>query len=138
MWEEILDNIGPICVPLIVAIIGYLATIATKFINVKKNEIINKTTNENIQLYVNLASDTVINVVQTLNSTMVDELKKANADGKLTKEEIDEIKNLALTMVLTMLTDEVKEGLSQVFGDLDTYLSSLIESTVYSIKNKLK
>lgn len=135
--NEILDAIVTASIPVILALITYAAALATKFINAKREEITTKTKNDKIKLYTNLVSENAINVVQTLNSTLVDELKKANADGKLTEEEILEIRDLAAKMLMTTLTDDAKEILTQVFGDLDEYLTMLIESTVYKVKNKL-
>ena len=59
-----------------------------------------KTQNESVKNYIQIALDTTSQVVDMLNTTVVNDWKKAAADGKLTDEEIDAITAEARTKVL--------------------------------------
>lgn len=135
--QEFLEGLGTACVPLALAVIGYISAFLAKFINAKKEEIQSKTNNEKVNTYIGIAADTALRVVETLNATLVEELKAANEDGKLTQEEILEIRNTALSTITETLSEDVKNGLTTAFGDLEKYLSMLIESSLYELKLKL-
>ena len=136
--QEILDAVSHAAVLVAIAIIGYLGTWFSKYINAKKEQISTQVSNDNLMLYVNLVSENAIQVVETLNSTLVDELKKHSSDGKLTAEEIKLIRDTARDKLKKTLSAEVKESLTRVFGDLDEYFDTLIETTVVRVKQELK
>ena len=73
----------------------------------------------------------VCNCVQTVNQTFTDELKKK---GEFTKEAAEEAFAKCKTMVLQMLSDDAKQIINQVYGDIDIYLNTLIEATVKQVK----
>ena len=77
---------------LVITIVTILITVLgaqlSSFINVKINSVKQKVNNEKVDKYTNLALDTINKVVIALNQTTVNELKKAAADGKISKSEI--------------------------------------------------
>jgi len=133
--DVLLDNGGSI---LLLAIFSYLAALITKFINTKKQEILEKTNNEKIAMFVSYAADNAVKVVESLNATIVKEYRAKASDGKLTEEEVAEIRKTALDMMLNMMSDEMKEVLTKVFGNLEIYITNLIEKTLVDIKKNNK
>ena len=77
----------------------------------------------------------IIQVVITLNQTYVDALK---AEGKFTTEKQQEAFEKAKSDVYTILSTEMIDVLIAVYGDIDAWLESKIESTVSAIKEEAK
>ena len=114
--------------------LGFLSTKLIAFINSKTEAVKKNIKNETVKTYIDVVSNTVSEVVQALNQEIVNGIKEASKDGKLTEDEAKEIKNKAIEKTLGILSDDAKETLTMVFGDLDTYISTLIESAVYKAK----
>jgi hypothetical protein len=134
--DQILDSLVQAGVLVVIAIIGYISTWVVKFINAKKDQIAKETSNESVKMYVDLVSRNAIQVVETLNGTLVNELREKSSDGKLTEAEIRLIRDNAMSMLKDTLSEEARTTLSYVVGDLDKYLSSLIEATVVKVKKE--
>lgn len=102
-----------------------------KFLYEKWNTAKQQISNKKIQDVLNQVFDMVCNCVQTVNQTFADELKKK---GEFTKEAAEEAFAKCKTMVLQMLSDDAKQIINQVYGDIDIYLNTLIEATVKQVK----
>lgn len=118
--------------PVLLAILSWLGVMASKWIQEKvKNE-----TASGILLRLD---DAVLTVVRELQQTMVDDLKAASSDGKLTKEERDEIKTKALGNLKSYYGTKGLKILAQVLGlsigaEFDKFLSSKLEAKVKESK----
>ena len=113
------------------AAIPILTTYLCKFLYEKWNTAKQQISNKKIQDVLNQVFDMVCNCVQTVNQTFADELKKK---GEFTKEAAEEAFIKCKTMVLQMLSDDAKQIINQVYGDIDIYLNTLIEATVKQAK----
>ena len=71
-----------------------------------------------------------------LNQTVVEGLKEGSLDGRLTTADAANIKSMAFNMLLNTLSQDVKDTINSVYGDLDTYLNNVIEKTVVKAKNE--
>ena len=127
----LLESIFEVC---IVPLIGVLTAYAVAFLKAKKEEILAKIatnrTQEEKELaskYLNMVEKTVTDCVMATNQTYVDSLKQ---EGKFDSEAQKTAFNKTLDAVLAILTDDAKEYLTQIFGDLNVYLTNLIESQV--------
>ena len=130
-WINLLTQIFEIC---IIPLLGILTTFLITFIKTKKDELLNKITidkNEEdrklLEKYVNLAVDTVIDCVIATNQTYVESLKE---QGKFDAEAQKIAFDKTLNAVLSILSDDAKNYLSEIFGDLNVYLTNLIEAQV--------
>ena len=132
----VVNMLNELAIPIFVAMIGFIGKKFVSFINKKSDEIEANVSNERAKTYLNLATNTVTEVVESLNQTTVAAIKKASADGKLTEEEALAIKDEAIQKTLKLLTDEAKEAICTVFGDLEEYLDILVESAVSKSKKK--
>jgi hypothetical protein len=127
----LLESIFEVC---IVPLLGVLTAYAVAFLKAKKEEILAKIatnrTQEEKELaskYLSMVEKTVTDCVMATNQTYVDSLKQ---EGKFDSEAQKTAFNKTLDAVLAILTDDAKEYLTQIFGDLNVYLTNLIESQV--------
>ena len=109
------------------AAVPILTTYLCKFLYEKWNTAKQQISNKKIQDVLNQVFDMVCKCVQTVDQTFADELKKK---GEFTKEAAEEAFAKCKTMVLQMLSDDAKQIINQVYGDIDIYLNTLIEATV--------
>ena len=120
------SHIWTVLVTLISVILVFVGIIASKvlLLLVKKLGIdVDDQTMKTIQSLVN-------KLVQAMNQSVVNDLKKMNPDGKLTAEQKAEVFNRVRDDLEKSLTDEEKQYLIDKFKDLDTALKALIESSV--------
>ena len=78
-----------------------------------------------------MITDTVVNCVIATNQTYVESLK---ADGKFDLEAQKVAFQKTLDAVLAVLSEDSKKYISTAFGDVETYLTTLIESAVNANK----
>lgn len=134
MREELVTTIIQVVVPVIAAAIGIILTAlannASDYLKQKANSTL-------LNRYIDLLTETVMDVVQSLNQTTVEQLKQAAMDGKLTQEEIDSISAQALTSVKAILGEKGMEILSIAFEDVDALITSKIERAVREVKPPL-
>ena len=76
-------------------------------------------------------NEIVMRAVMTITQTYVDNMKKQNAfDGEAQKTAL----NKCLGIINTQLTPELRDYVEENFGDIKSYLVTLIESTIASLK----
>jgi hypothetical protein len=130
-YLRLLSDIFEVC---IIPLMGILTAYAVAYLKAKKEEILakiatNKTQEEKelASKYLNMVEKTVTDCVMATNQTYVDSLKQ---EGKFDSEAQKAAFNKTLDAVLAILTDDAKNYLTQIFGDLNVYLTNLIESQV--------
>lgn len=123
-WLELLYQILEICV---IPLLGILTAFIVKFIKVKSNEITMKVENDKADKYVNMLANTISECVIATNQTYVEALKKENA---FTAEAQKQAFQMTLDSVMAVLTDEAKDYLVQIYGDLSAYIATKIEAEV--------
>ena len=111
----------------LIPLLGVLVTYLVKYISIKSKELEASTDNELAKKYISLLSSTITNCVIATNQTYVETLKK---QGKFDVEAQKEAFNMTLNAVKALLTDEAKQYLSEIYGDLNTYITNQIEATV--------
>lgn len=121
---ELVKQIFEICLfPLLGALTAFLII----FINKKSQELKAKTGNELYHKYIDMLEQTVVNCVIATNQTYVDSLKK---QGKFDKEAQLEAFNRTYSQVMLILADDAKVYLESVVGDLNAYITNMIETQV--------
>ena len=111
----------------IIPLLGVLVTYLVKYINAKSAELSAKTDDALAKKYIAMLSSTITNCVIATNQTYVETLKK---QGKFYAEAQKEAFNMTLNAVSKLLTDDAKEYLSEIYGDLNAYIVNQIEATV--------
>lgn len=123
-WMEMLQKIFEVC---IIPLLGVLTTYLVIFIKNKSKQLQETTDNELYKKYIELLQDTIVRCVIATNQTYVEALKNKNAFDKAAQEEAFK---RTYDSVMAILTDEAKEYLNNVVGDLNTYITKLIEAQV--------
>ena len=125
---ELLVQIFQVC---IIPLLGILTKYLIDFLNAKRQEINQTIDNETAIKYNNMIFNTVTDCVIATNQTYVEALK---AQGTFDAEAQKIAFQKTLDAVLSILTDDAKEYITEAFGDITVYLTTLIESSVN--KNK--
>ena len=123
-WLPLLYQILEVCV---IPLLGILTAYFVKWVNAKSAEIQHKVDNDTADKYIAMLDDTICACVIATTQTYVEALKKDNA---FTKEAQKEAFNLTFNAVMSVLTDEAKKYLSEVYGDLTAYITNKIEAEV--------
>ena len=126
----ILVQIFQVC---IVPLLAVLTTYLVKYIETKRDEIITEKNNTLAEKYIKMLSDTITDCVKATNQTYVDSLKDKNA---FTKEAQEEAFKKTSDAVMLILSHEAKDYLSTIYGDLNQYIITQIESSVNANKKK--
>lgn len=121
---EIVIQIIQVCV---IPLLGILTKYLVDYLTAKRDEINSKTDNETAQKYTNMIYQTVVDCVIATNQTYVDSLKKSGSFDEAAQKEAF---NRTMNAIMTILNDDAKEYITEATGDLNTYLTQLIESEV--------
>lgn len=124
MTSELLTQIFQVC---IIPLLGVLTTFIIKWINVKSDQIQKNNDNALANKYIQMLTDTINNCVIATNQTYVESLKK---QGKFDAEAQKQAFEQTTQAVLTILSQEAKDYLANIYGDLDKYISEKIEASV--------
>lgn len=129
-YKELLPTIiQTIIIPLLIALTGFVV----KWINTKANQLKEKAKDDKYYLYIDILQELVTKTVIMVNQTYVDELKKTNS---FTKEAQEEAFKKVYEAVMLSLSEDVLTYLEQIIGDLNEYITVLIESAVKEQKQK--
>lgn len=121
---EILQQIFELCV---IPLLGILTTYLVKLIRKKNEELDAKVSKEVSKKYIDMLADTITECVISTNQTYVDALKEANAFDKEAQKKAFE---LTYNKIMNVLTEDAKEYLTTIYGDLEIYITTKIESEV--------
>ena len=120
------SDVWTVLVTLISVVLVFVGIIASKVLLLLAKKLgidVDDQTMKTIQSLVN-------KLVQAMNQSTVNDLKKMNPNGKLTAEQKAQVFNDVRNDLEKSLTDEEKQYLINKFKDLDTALKALIESSV--------
>lgn len=121
---EIIIQIFQLC---IIPLLGILTKYLVDYLNVKRDELNAKTENETAEKYTTMIFDTITKCVIATNQTYVNSLKEQNAfDAEAQKTAF----NKTMNAVLEILSEDAKQYIIETTGDLNTYLTNLIEAEV--------
>lgn len=127
-WLVILNEIFQVC---IIPLLGVLTAYAVKLIQAKSAEIATNQENVTVSKYITLLADTISDCVIATNQTYVDALKEKNAFDK----EAQEIAfQKTFDAIMSVLSDDAKEYLTHIYGDLTAYITARIEAEVKANK----
>ncbi len=116
----------------IIPAIPVLITFLVKFLKAKADETTTKIDNDLIRVYLQEATDAVLQAVVYTAQTYVDTLKKQGKfDETAQKVAFAQAKDVALRL----LTEEAKQMITDLYGDLTIWLDTKIEQTVNEQKS---
>lgn len=123
MKEILTTLIQVVVIPAIPVLVAYLV----KYLKAKADQTTTKIDNELIRTYLQDATDAVLQAVAYTAQTYVDTLKK---QGKFDEEAQKIAFNTAKDIALKLLTEEAKQMIADLYGDLTVWLDTKIEQTV--------
>jgi hypothetical protein len=98
-----------------------------KLLKAKTEQTATKISNELVRQYLQEAIDSVLQAVTYVSQTYVDSLKK---QGKFDAEAQKIAFNTAKDIALQLLTEDAKNLITDLYGDLTVWLDTKIEQTV--------
>lgn len=126
MNDILLNVLSVVVTSIILPLITYAGTELITYLNSKIKD-------ENAKLLLSTATEIVVNSVKSVLQTYVDTLKKNGTfDDASQKLALLKAKDIALSQ----MTDEVRIFIEKNYGDLDSWLTTTIEATINTIKNK--
>lgn len=128
-WMALLQQIFELCV---IPLLGIITAYIVNYIKAKTKELDTTNSNDILIKYINMLSQTVCDCVIATNQTYVDALKDKNA---FNKEAQDIAFQKTYNAIITILSEDAKEYLTHVYGDLSVYIKNMIEAEVN--KNKV-
>lgn len=123
MKELLIALIQVVIIPAIPVLVTYLV----KFLKAKAEQTTTKIDNEMVRTYLQEATDAVLQAVTYTTQTYVESLKK---QGKFDKAAQTQAFNTAKSVALKLLTEEAKQMITDLYGDLTVWLDTKIEQTV--------
>lgn len=123
-WLALLYEIFEVCV---IPLLGVLTVYIVKFIQKKTEELNSKNENELMNKYLTMLSDTIVDCVIATNQTYVESLKK---QGKFDLDAQKVAFEMTYNAVINVLSNEAKEYLTNIYGDLSAYITNMIEAEV--------
>lgn len=119
--NELLAQIAPLMVPVVVALFAWLSAYATKWINAKVQ-------NEYLHGALHRLTDAVSTAVKSTEQTLAQDILKASEDGKFTDEEAEQVKNHAIASVKSYLGDK---GIAELKRVIDpSAIEKMIEDKI--------
>ena len=129
-YQELIASIfQTVIIPLLVVLTGY----AVKWVKAKAAELKANTDNVYSKKYIDMLQDTIINAVIAVNQTYVDSLKE---QGQFNKEAQEIAFKRVFETVVTTLNEEAYNYLNETIGDLNNYITTLIEAAVKENKTE--
>lgn len=128
MPQEVLNILLSALGVIITGLAGFAVTKFTQWINSKISDA--KAAN-----YLSTIMKVVLDCVQEIYQTYVQSLKES---GSFDKDAQKHALDACLVKIKSQLAPELITYITTNFGDVNSYLISLIESTIYSLKNKNK
>lgn len=123
MKEILTTLVQVVVIPAIPVLVTYLV----KYLKAKAEQTTTKINNKLVRTYLQEATDAVLQAVTYTAQTYVDTLKK---QGKFDKKAQKIAFNTAKDIALKLLTDEAKQMIEDLYGDLMLWLDTKIEQTV--------
>lgn len=127
-WLVILQQIFEVA---IIPLLGLATSVLIVFLKKKAGEVQEKISSDIYSKYFGLLTETVLTCVQATTQTYVDVLKK---EGRFDKEAQKKAFEMTYQAIMSTLKDDAKIYLKEILGDLDLYITNLIESMVLETK----
>ena len=127
-WTTFLSEIASVC---LIPLLGVAVSYFVKWVELKRDEMIEKSKNDTADKYISMVSETITSCVIATKQTYVDSLKAQGAfDGEAQKEAF----RMTFEAVESILSDEVKKYLNEAYTDASKYLATKIEAEVGLMK----
>lgn len=122
--NELISVIFQVC---ILPLLGVLTTFLVKWLQAKSQQLQANTQDETSKKYMSMLTNTITECVLATNQTYVEALKQQNKfDAEAQKIAFEKTSEA----VMSILTEDAKEYLTNAVGDLELYIKQKIEAEV--------
>lgn len=115
----------------ITTVLPILVAYGVRYIKTKRAEKLQNIGNTYVQETIARATDIVIDAVEMVNQTFVDNLKK---EGTFDPDKQKEALNKAVKAAKRLLSEEAGTLITEKYNDLDAWIRNTIESFIHSTK----
>lgn len=136
--ETILASVQGVIGTILTGVVALVGKYIVAYLKEKTVSVRDMSQKSMLELDLERADKLVDTIVKQLEQTTVKTMKEKSEDGKLTKDDILEIKNQTTAMLRSFVDINLREALVWAMGDCDKYLKSLIEAKVYEISQEAK
>ena len=123
-WLNILNQIFEVC---LIPLLGLATTTLIFFVRAKIAQAKTATKNDTAIQYLSVLEQTIVDCINATNQTYVNNLKDKNV---FTAEAQKEALSKTATAVSQVLSEDVKNHLTTLFGDLETLIIEKIEANI--------
>ena len=123
-WMVLLQQVFELC---IIPLLGIITAYIVSYIKAKTAELKTTNSNEILVKYLDMLSTTVIECVIATNQTYVNSLKGQNAFDEAAQKVAFQ---KTYDAVIAILSDDAKEYLTNIYGDLTVFITNMIEAEV--------
>jgi len=128
-WNELLQTL---LYTVITTILPIITAYIISFLKAKRDEKLQDINNEYIRNTLKDAMDIILDTVDTISQTFVDDLKK---DGKFDKDKQKEALEKAINQAKKLMSEEAISLIIEKYNDLDEWIRTQIEAYIKAKKN---
>jgi hypothetical protein len=130
--KDLLPHLVDFAIPVVTILLAWLSTFITRWIRAKVH-------NEYIAGALLRLHDAVVTAVKAVDQTMVDELRDASADGKISSEEAERLKAAAVEAVKAYIGQKGMTELRRIFDSkaIERLIEDKIEAFLSERKDKV-
>lgn len=126
-WESIVAQVAPALVTLVLLLVGWAVGEGIRYLRERVKDTV-------FARAFGVLETTIDTIVKDLQNTLAEDFKNAAADGKLTREELNIIKDKAVALVMAQVPVTLQRILEAYLGPLTQYVASRIEARMYELK----
>ena len=141
MPAEVNEALQQLLVTVILGVLSVISVTIVSYLNILKKKAVayiqnmgDERAKKSLEAAINKASELVTNVVTALEQEEKQEILKAIEDGKVTRDELFKLKDIAIDKVIELLGEEAVKVLDDAFGDATEYIANLVSTKVYDLK----
>lgn len=142
--EDIQEAFVSLLVAVVTGSIGLVAVYIQKYLSeaiakvkAESGKIEDDMLRDNVEYAIDTIEKIIHDTVYSLQVSVVDDIKKASEDGKLTKEEGIEIFNMAKDKILNQVPMSLQLMATHSIEDLEEYINLKIEEQLKIVKQEL-
>lgn len=139
--QDLQTILNPVLTTIITAVITAVGGIIVAYVGVLKNRAIeslqavkDEHARKALEAAINKTDEIIKAVVTSIEQEEKQEILKAMEDGKVTRDELVKLRDVAVARVQNQLVPETYNLLSDAFGDLSAYLSQKVSQQVFQLK----
>lgn len=128
---RVMEALLPLLALLVTVAVGYLTTL----LRAQAEKVRNETARASLIAAIAEAERVAVDAVQATNQVLVDGLREASEDGKLTKEEAQAAMRMAVEYLQSHLTPGALQILQAAYGPIEEWIEAYLEAKLAQQKS---